>query len=162
MNEPLSISELSVVIPTMGRETLIETLESLIATHHFEQLQVFVAGKVPEGVVGDQLQAMVDRYPGIHHLPVSYVVGDSSEKKNAGWRESKTELVAFLDDDVSVAPDWPTCIVAAFENPEVGLVSGPSLVPDDISLFARMAGVVLQSKAAGYVSERYVKGQTSN
>ena len=69
----------------------------------------------------------------IRNLPVSFAIGDSSEKKNAGMRESRADLVAFLDDDVVVAPDWPEKVIASFERPEVGLVSGPGLVPDDVS-----------------------------
>ena len=37
------------------------------------------------------------------------------------------------------------------------MLSGPSLVPTDISLLARLAGLALSSKAAGYVAGRYLK-----
>ena len=149
---------LSIVIPTLGRPILIRTLESLAAAQGFEDTEVFVVGVIPEGPVLEQFRGLAARHPQIRHLPVSFAAGDSSEKKNAGFRASRAELVAFLDDDVVVAPDWPLRIVEPFARAEVGLVSGPALVPSDIGPLAHLAGVALSSKAAGYVSERYLKG----
>lgn len=150
--------KLSVVIPTLGRPILIKTLRSLSRSQGFDLMEIVVAGVIPEGPVLDQLKAMMATHPQIRHLPVVYEVGDSSEKKNAGYRESRAEVVAFLDDDVVVAPDWPLRMLETFNDSKVGLVSGPSLVPDDISPLAHLAGVALASKAAGYVSERYLQG----
>ncbi len=150
--------KLSVVIPTLGRPILIRTLESLAAAKGFGDIEVFVAGVVPDGPVLEKLRALMAAHPQIRHLPVSFASGDSSEKKNAGFRESRADLVAFLDDDVVVAPDWPGRIREPFADGGVGLVSGPSLVPDDVPLMARLAAVALSSKAAGYVADRYLKG----
>lgn len=150
---------LSVVIPTLGRPSLLKTVESLIAAKGFENIEVIIAGCVKEESILKEVQSLRARYPQIRHLPVSFAHGDSSEKKNAGIGESRAELVAFLDDDVIVAPDWPLRIIEPFAQAEVGLVSGPGLVPDDTPLAARLAGVALASKAAGYVSERYLTGK---
>jgi GT2 family glycosyltransferase len=105
------------------------------------------------------LQSLAAADGRVRHLPVSFPSGDSSRKKNAGAAAARAEIVAFLDDDVVVSPDWPEKMLAAFADPAVGLVSGPGLVPDGISLFARLAGVALASRAAGYVAERYVRGR---
>ncbi|MFH0954264.1 MAG: glycosyltransferase [Verrucomicrobiota bacterium] len=149
---------LSIVIPTLGRPILIRTLESLAVASGFDDCEVLVAGVVREGPVLEQFRKLAACFPQIRHLPVSFEKGDSSEKKNAGFRASRADIVAFLDDDVVVAADWPLRIVEPFARPEVGLVSGPSLVPSDIGPLAHLAGVALASKAAGYVSERYLKG----
>lgn len=149
---------LSVVIPTMGRPILIQTLESLVRSEGFDSLEIVVAGRVAEGPVLVALDKLVEQHPSIVHLPVSFASGDSSEKKNAGFKASRADIVAFLDDDVVVAKDWPLRMRETFDDPSVGLVSGPSLVPDDISPMAHLAGVALASKAAGYVSSRYLQG----
>ncbi len=158
MNENPFIPTLSIVIPTLGRPILVKTLKSLIGARGFETVEVIIAGKIPDESVLAQVRDLQARYATITHLPVAFAKGDSSEKKNAGFRAARADIVAFLDDDVVVAPDWPLKIVAPFADPRVGLVSGPSLVPDDVSPIAHLAGVALASKAAGYVSERYVKG----
>lgn len=189
---------LSVVIPTLGRPILIQTLRSLLATKSARTIEILVVGIIPDPAVEMELRQILARNveavsspsgicdtaddtacdsealrrrkvvpPGqeaavggcrIRHLPVSFERGDSSEKKNVGWRESKADIIAFIDDDVVVAPDWPERILESFADLNVGLVSGPSLVPDDLPRMARLAGVTLASKATGYVSERYVKG----
>lgn len=151
--------KLSVVIPTLGRPILIQTLESLAASQGFEDCEVFVAGSVADLDVASKLQELLGRHPNVRHLDISFKSGDSSRKKNAGWQASTADIVAFLDDDVVVAPDWPIRIAEPFKDPAVGLVTGPSLVPDDVTGMARLAGVALASKAAGYVAERYLKAK---
>ena len=158
MNPGDNHPKLSVAIPTLGRPILIKTLESLIRSKGFEFMEVVVAGRVAEASVLAALNKLVEQHPSIVHLPVSFAAGDSSEKKNAGFRASHAKIVAFLDDDVVVAEDWPLRMLETFNDPAVGLVSGPSLVPDDISPMAHLAGVALASKAAGYVSSRYLQG----
>jgi GT2 family glycosyltransferase len=100
---------------------------------------------------------MSARWAQIRHVEASFPVGDMSEKRNVGCRQSRAELVAFVDDDVVVAPDWARLVMEAFRGDGIGLVSGPSLVPDDLSLFPRLAGLTLASKAAGYVAGRYTR-----
>lgn len=151
---------LSVVIPTLGRRILVQTLESLIRVRGFNELEIIVAGKVSDPDVLVRLKILQQQFPAITHLEVSFPVGDSSEKKNAGFRLARAAIVAFLDDDVVVGLDWAQRILEPFNDSQVGLVSGPSLVPDDLSLMARLAGVALASKASGYVSDRYVIGHS--
>ncbi len=147
--------KLSVVIPTLGRPFVVRTLSSLVAAHGSERLEVFLVGTIRDPAMAGEIQRLVERHPRIQHLTLSFARGDSSEKKNAGARAARAEVVAFLDDDVIVAPDWPERITEPFDDPRVGLVSGPSLVPADISIAARLAGLALSSPAAGYVADRY-------
>lgn len=154
-----SSPRISVAIPTLGRPILVQTLHSLSKCIGFERLDIYVCGELKEANVLREVTAMTAKHPNIRHLSVSYPVGDSSEKKNAGARESKTDIVVFLDDDVVVAPDWPEKITAVFADPAVGICSGPSLVPPDVNLFARLAGLALSSPAAGYVAFRYTAGK---
>ncbi len=150
--------DLSVVIPTIGRPILIQTLQSLVRAEGFERLDVIVSGRIADAVVLDAVRELCGRHPNIRQLEIAFARGDSSEKKNAGWRAAKCDLIAFIDDDVVVARDWPEKIRVPFERSDVGLVSGPGLVPDDISLMGRLAGNTLASKAAGYVAARYMPG----
>ena len=154
--------DLSIVIPTMGRTILLRTLESLVATKAFPTLEVLVVGEIRDAVLLAALREMLRRHGNIRHLSVSYAQGDSSRKKNIGARESRASIVAFLDDDVLVSTDWPAHVREAFLDPVVGLVSGPGLVPTDINLTARLAGLALASRAAGYAAERYGAGRSAS
>ncbi len=146
---------LSVVIPTMGRAILLKTLESLAAAEGFGEIEVCVAGKVPDAEVAAGLGAFLEKHPNVRHLDIRFETGDSSRKKNAGAAATSAPLVAFLDDDVEVARDWPRQIREPFADAPVGLACGPSLVPDQLPPWARWAGLALASPAAGYVAERY-------
>jgi cellulose synthase/poly-beta-1,6-N-acetylglucosamine synthase-like glycosyltransferase len=152
---------LSIVIPTMGRPILVRTLESVLATKGADQLEIVVVGEIPDRDVLQKVTAIVSANSNVRHISISYPDGDSSRKKNLGAEKSLADIVAFLDDDVVIAPDWPEHILKAFEDPAIGLVSGPSLVPEDINLSARLAGLALTSRAAGYVAERYRIGNTA-
>jgi cellulose synthase/poly-beta-1,6-N-acetylglucosamine synthase-like glycosyltransferase len=155
------MSSLSIVIPTMGRPILVRTLESVLATQDVARLEILVVGEIPDNEVLKKVTAVTEANPNVRHLSVSWPTGDSSRKKNRGAEEACAEIVAFLDDDVVIAPDWPEHILKAFDDSSVGLVSGPSLVPEDINLSARLAGLALTSRAAGYVADRYRVGDTA-
>lgn len=148
---------LSVVIATLGRDTLVPTLRSLLACRGGETLEIVVVGTIADPAMAADLRRLAEAHPNLRHLPLSFASGDSSNKKNAGFRESSAEIVAFIDDDVVVAPDWPARVLEAFADPEVGMVSGPSLVPANLPLMARLAGCALSSGAAGYVAGRYLR-----
>ena len=153
---------LSVVIPTMGRDILIRTVSSLVAAEGFGEIEVIVAGRIPAAQVARRLQELCGQYANIRHLDIQFETGDSSRKKNQGAAEARAPLIAFLDDDVVVAPDWPRRIAESFADETVGLASGPSLVPDDINRIGRLAGLALSSRAAGYVAERYRQNQATS
>lgn len=142
----------------MGRAILIQTLESLLLTEKLSDSEIVVVGPVSEPDVADRLARLMAAEPRIRHLPVSFPTGDASQKRNVGARESRADILAFLDDDVYVPPQWTEKILEAFATSEVGMVSGPSLVPPEIPLLARLAGLALSSRAAGYVAQRYTKG----
>ncbi|HMP73209.1 MAG TPA: glycosyltransferase [Kiritimatiellia bacterium] len=158
MSESVSSIELSIVIPTMGRPILHKTLDSLLAAQGIDRAEILVCGKISDPELAERVARLCEENDRVRHFPVVFEVGDSSEKKNVGWREATSDLVAFIDDDVAVSPDWPDRMIECFADPSVGLASGPSLVPEDIPFIARLAGLTLASKAAGYVSERYLTG----
>lgn len=153
MAEPFPL--LSVVIPTLGRPTLLPTLRSLLALPQAARLEIFVVGGWTAPDVDTAMRELLRTHPQVRHLPLTFARGDSSEKKNAGWRAARGEVVAFVDDDVRVRSDWAERLLEPFADPSVGLVSGPSLVPEDIGLMPWLAGQALASGASGYVAERY-------
>lgn len=152
---PAAPPTLSVVIPTMGRPILLKTLASLAASDGFDALEVCVVGKIPDPEVASALKTFLEAHPNAKHLDIRFDTGDSSRKKNAGAAATTGDLVAFLDDDVEVARDWPLRIREPFADSAVGLACGPSLIPEDLPHWARWAGLALSSPAAGYVAERY-------
>ncbi len=161
MSDPAPAYALSVVIPTMGRPILRKTLDSLLETERAGELDIVVVGPILAADTSAYLAELMKRHANVRHLPVSFPKGDASEKRNAGYYVSKADVIAFIDDDVYVPPHWPQTVLDCFREADVGMVSGPSLVPTDITLLARLAGLALSSKAAGYVAHRYIKGHAA-
>ena len=96
----------SVVIPTIGRPCLADCLRALAAAAGPRPDQVLVVDDRPAAAAGDPLTGPND--PGLE-LPVSVVASGGAgpaAARNAGWHRTRTEWVAFLDDDVRVGRDW--------------------------------------------------------
>lgn len=153
--------ELSVVVPTVGRPSLLRTLESLALQRARARMEVLVVGELRDAAVARSVGELAGRGLALRHLPVSFADGDSSRKKNAGWQAARAPIVAFLDDDVVAPPEWTERVLEAFKEPTIRIVSGPGEVPPGARGFARLGGLALSSAAAGYVAERYVgEGQS--
>ena len=146
---------LSVVIPTVGRASLLRTLKSLEQQTLLERLDIIVVGRLDDPAVAGGVAALTRRCAGVRHLPIAFATGDASRKKNAGWQAARAEVVAFLDDDTVAPPDWAERILEPFARIDVGIVSGPGRVPEDVPFLARMAGLALASRAAGYAAVVY-------
>jgi GT2 family glycosyltransferase len=146
---------LTIVIPTIGRKTLLETVRAITACKGFESVELIVVGEIPDKNIREQLQSIMDQYPQIKYMPISYPQLDISVKKNNATNESHSELIAFIDDDVVVSPEWIQKIIDPFKNPAVGMACGPSLLPESLPLVTRLTALIFGSRAAGFASNRY-------
>jgi glycosyltransferase involved in cell wall biosynthesis len=118
----------SIIIPTAGRPNAIKTaIESLLANN----LDLFNA----EVIVVDNnqdsaLASEIFRYCESFKKHIRYVRELSpglSAARHRGASEASGEILSFIDDDVEVSEKWLPAIQAAFLNPFVGLVGGPSI-----------------------------------
>jgi histidinol-phosphate phosphatase family protein len=90
----------TIVIPTMGRESLYALLDTLETAGEPRPARIIVADDRPGGA-DLRLPALT--------TPVEVVRSGGrgpAAARNAGWRRATTEWIAFLDDDVLVGPDW--------------------------------------------------------
>ncbi|MFZ5520790.1 MAG: glycosyltransferase [Pseudomonadota bacterium] len=107
---PPPVPELSVVIPTCGRPTLLRRcMEALLRqTYPAEAFEIIV---VDDGRSADT-QAAVQELAGRPGAPrIRYVMPPAGTKgpasaRNAGWRASEAAVIAFTDDDTIPEPDW--------------------------------------------------------
>ncbi|WP_280463076.1 HAD-IIIA family hydrolase [Nocardia carnea] len=91
----------SIVIPTMGRDSLRLLLEALAAA----------TGPAPREIIVVDDRRDNTEIPLPPGLPATQVIRSGGRgpaaARNAGWRHAAGTWIAFLDDDVLVAPDWP-------------------------------------------------------
>jgi GT2 family glycosyltransferase len=106
----------SVVVPTRGRAAYLEvTLDSLLAQRAGIQYEIVV---VDDG-------GGVPQRPGVRYV-VHPQRGGLNAARNAGIREARAPLIAFVDDDVLVPPDWLAALVeGAARHPEAEAFGGP-------------------------------------
>jgi glycosyltransferase involved in cell wall biosynthesis len=114
---------LSLVIPTRERpERVLECVRSVIATG-YPGLEILVVDNAPSSDATERAIAAAG-LAGVRYLREPRA--GTSRARNLGLREAGGELVAFLDDDVLVDPDWAAALVQGFAaDPEVGCVTGP-------------------------------------
>lgn len=146
---------LTIVIPTIGRETLLETVRAITSCKGFDSTELIVVGEIPDTSIREDLQNIMNQHYQIRHISISYPNLDISVKKNKATDETHSELIAFIDDDVVVSREWIQRIIEPFKDPEVGMACGPSLLPQTLPLITRLTALTFTSKAAGFASTRY-------
>ena len=120
--------EVTVLICTWNRTALLE--ETLASLAHMD---------VPTGIrwelvvvdnnSTDSTPTVVNRAARAFPVPIRYVFEKQQGKSyamNAGLRATKRPIVAFVDDDVRVAPAWLTSLSTVFrDRPDISYVGGP-------------------------------------
>ncbi|TDB98781.1 HAD-IIIA family hydrolase [Actinomadura sp. 7K534] len=131
------VADHTVVIPTIGRESLRGTLRALLAgltrdpgrARHPIQEIIVVDDRPAPGAPLPLPPDMPQDGPEIRVLR-SGGRGPAAAR-NAGWRAAATEWVAFLDDDVVPEPGWAAGLAADLADlaPQVGGSQGRVTVP---------------------------------
>lgn len=79
-----------------------------------------------------------------------------SRQRNLAAAAAGGDILYFLDDDALVQADALKRLAAAFAEPKVVVVGGPSLTPDSDSMFQRAIGQTLSSAfGGGAIRNRY-------
>lgn len=104
---------ISIIIPTYHRpDGLTRAAQSVLAdVAGRADVELVIVDNSPEGDALDCAERIRERAPvtvTVIHEPNSGV----ANARNAGWRAASGDIIAFVDDDESVAPGW----LAAFET----------------------------------------------
>ena len=115
------LEDLTVVIPTLGREILERSLETLAEGSHWPA-RVVVVDQGCKRAVETWLDALAAR-----GLRTTYVPSQERGRAlgvNRGVERVETRFVAITDDDCFVAPDWAANMVAALRAHPGCIVTG--------------------------------------
>jgi GT2 family glycosyltransferase len=84
-----------------------------------------------------------------------------SRNRNRGIAQASGDVLAFVDDDCVVEPDWLARAAAFFDaHPEHEVVGGPQLTPPFDGVLARASGHALASRFGAWrMSRRYRRGR---
>ncbi len=105
---PGSVLPTTVVIPTIGRPSLITLLTALRDAERPRPAQLIVVDDSP---VPGEIPGLADVLPDDAIVLHSGGRGPAAAR-NLGWRNARTPWVSFLDDDVLPDCDWPAKLAA--------------------------------------------------
>jgi glycosyltransferase involved in cell wall biosynthesis len=104
----------------------------------------------------DVTREVVDRWRAAHDIAITYLTGAAPAQgpaamRNAGWRISSGEVIAFTDDDTIPDPDWLRQGLVALEADAADAAAGSIFVPlpDDPTDYERD---VARLETAGFVT----------
>jgi cellulose synthase/poly-beta-1,6-N-acetylglucosamine synthase-like glycosyltransferase len=109
----------SVIVPVRdGESTIADCLDAILATDYPpDRREIFVVDNGSSDGTAGLIKAR----------PVGYLREEEpgvSNARNRGIAESRGEILAFVDADCRVEPQWLTELVRPFEDPDVGSVAG--------------------------------------
>ena len=124
---------ISIIVSTRNRaETLARCLAALLAckTPHAWESIVVDNGSTDRTI--DYLRSIKST-----SVPVGFIREEkrgASNARNAGWRLAKADIIAFVDDDCYVAPDYIDQMLAVFDDATIGFAGGRVLLYDRADL----------------------------
>jgi GT2 family glycosyltransferase len=121
MNPPPVLDDITIVIPTLGRDLLRGCLEAIAAGSHLPAL-VIVVDQSSSSRIGEWARELSGSGLEVLHVP-SKERGVSAGR-NRGLERVQTRFVAFTDDDCRVAEDWLFQLVTLLRAQPDQIVSG--------------------------------------
>lgn len=136
----------SVVIACPGASRMLRECIAALARQEYSRFEAIV---LPDSATGEAWPPFVREF--------ATGVVRPSEKRNAGIREARGTIIAFLDDDAAPSDGWLAHAVPYFSDPDVGAVGGPAVTPRGDSFAAKLSGRVYASPlVSGAFRRRYV------
>jgi putative flippase GtrA len=122
--EPQSALPVSVVIPVRDNErTIGATVRSLLAQDYPHLGEIVIVGS-PGDRTWEGLSGITDRRLVTVELETPPGVRDANFKRDAGIRSTAGDLVALVDSDIVLPPDWMSTAVAELEMTGASCVAG--------------------------------------
>ena len=122
--------DVSIVVATRNRsKRLAPFLDAIAKIDHPGPWEVVLVDNASTDDTFDVLSAFAARRPeSVRVLQVG--AGGKTVALNAGILEAKGQILAFTDDDCYVDPGYVSAIWNAFQDPEIGFVTGRILLHD--------------------------------
>lgn len=122
--------DLAIVICTRNRAGQLRgTLDSLMAMKTPRSWEAILIDNASTDGTADVIRRAGEANPRIRYFREDRI--GLGAARDRGWREARSALIAFTDDDCYVAEDYVDAVIAAFDGrPEVGVLGGRILLFD--------------------------------
>lgn len=139
--------DLSILIPIYNdHQTLAATLESLVSQSWSGACEWILIDDGSTDASAQLAQAFVADHPQ-RAVFIQQPNGGEATALNAGWRRARGRLVAIVEADVELAPDWlERCLGILEAEPSATAVGGWLVTPRSDPWVARLAGYEVESK----------------
>ena len=119
----------SVILCTYAAPSSFSALLQSLAVQDFSagEYEILAVDNSPGGVAKQVVENAVQANPSRAIYYLREPVPGKTRALNAGIRNARGEVVAFLDDDVSLESDWLSAVAQAFEDPQIGGIGGKVL-----------------------------------
>jgi glycosyltransferase involved in cell wall biosynthesis len=122
---------ISLVINTRNRQTVLSSCISALSMVDADNWQLVIVDNGSTDGTAEYLAALPRRIGNAVVVIVYEPKKGSAVAKNAGWHSATGDIVAFIDDDCRVTPDFIRSVDQVFsESPEVGVIGGRILLHD--------------------------------
>ncbi|WP_082908961.1 glycosyltransferase family 2 protein [Chloroflexus islandicus] len=119
----------SIVIPTKQRPQPLRDAVQSVFRSVYQNFELFVVDQSPD----DTSALMLEPFwhdPRFHYLLNRRPGFGAASSRNLGIAASRGDIIALIDDDVEVQPDWLAQIVAEFSaDPELDFIAGKLTAP---------------------------------
>lgn len=125
-----TLSSVTVVVPTYRRPgPLIDCIRSIVEGRLLPG-EIIVVGRTGDDKTSDALVQAQEICSGKTVLRVGWVATPGHlPPVQKGLELAANQIVAFVDDDVTVTPDWINRLMAPFADKRVGVVGGQVITP---------------------------------
>lgn len=152
--------DLSIIIATYDRvASLRRLLESLgrFCSGSSLRVEVIVANNARDPEIAGQMENLAKGFAAGGECQFRHVREPQAGKcraQNRAIAESKGSILAFLDDDVELTPDWLPAISAFFKNVDWAVMQGPILVPERMANDPKFLAVYHRLRTISFVKYR--------
>ena len=147
MKATTALKSVSVIIPTTGENKTIS--EAVMSVLRNQVLEVIVVSKT-------KVEILPARQGNVRVVVAPDL--NISQARNLGIEMGTAEIVAFTDDDCTVAENWVSSALTLFKDETIAIVGGPGITDPNDSDLAKCAGAVLASPFATFsCAARYSK-----
>ncbi|WP_322490422.1 glycosyltransferase family 2 protein [Chloroflexus sp.] len=119
----------SIIIPTKQRPQPLRDAVQSVFRSIYQNFELFVVDQSPDDTSAFILEPFW-RDPRFHYLLNRRPGFGAASSRNLGIAASRGDIIALIDDDVEVQPDWLTQIVAEFSaDPALDFIAGRLTAP---------------------------------
>jgi cellulose synthase/poly-beta-1,6-N-acetylglucosamine synthase-like glycosyltransferase len=137
-----SLPKVSVVVPTYNAQGTIGPLIESLLHLDYPGYEIVIVNDGSK----DNTREIVERYP---VRLINQGNRGASAARGTGLRAATGDIVAYVDSDVAVTPDWLRALVEPFSDPTVGATTGRTVFLRDEKCTSWMRSMDIERRNAG-------------